>query len=111
MNDTLISIPTNFNMLSTIFCCIIEHWRIPEYEEKLSEKEFEILKRLRECIFLLRDDPKTKVLLVTHEELCVVIKAYEIGFKELKDAGDFEAIVGLDEAEGSRVLRELMSFL
>ena len=107
MIESKISIPADFDTLHIILFCIIEHWRMPQYEERLSKDEFETLKSLRESVLSMRDNPTAEELLVSKGELLILIKAYEIGFAELKDADDFHTLVGQDETQGENVLQML----
>jgi len=106
-----IVIPVDHDILNIIYNCIIEHWRMPQYEEELSQETFKLLQELRERILGLRGNPKTEEIKLSRSELDVIVKAYEIGFRELiRDGGDFHPIVGHETKRGEEVLEILKSY-
>jgi len=112
MTNREVIIPVDHEMLHIIYMCIIEHWRMPQYEENLSRNDFDLLKRLREKFLALRENPKTQEVHLSYEDIIALIKAYEIGFGELTRGGDdFHSIVGYNIERGEEVLKILKSYL
>ena len=106
--------PVDKNTLHIILMCIIEHWRMPQYEEQLSPEDFSTLEQLREKVLDLRDDRTTTELRIYEKNLGVMIRAFKIGFGELTrggDGGEFHTIVGQEVEQGQEVLRILESYL
>src|SRR3989344_7093599 len=96
-----IPIPVDRDTLHIIYSCIIEHWRMPQYEEKISAEDFALLEELRAKILQLRDERDVKEIMLSERELDVIIRAYEIGLGELvKDGDEFPTIVGHDTERG-----------
>ncbi len=107
MSDKKLKIPVDATILNVILMCIIEHWPMPQYKRELTKEEFAMLEKLRSEIFTLRDSADPSVLEVAKQELDVIIKAFEIGFKELVGAEDFRIIVGKNVAFGEEIFLKL----
>lgn len=107
MEDNNVKVLLSSNEIHILHSCITEHWEMPEYKNKLSSKNFELLESLRLNIFDVYQKECEHEFDFTKVELSVLVESYVIGFGLLVDAEDFETIVGFASEEGSKLLEKL----
>jgi hypothetical protein len=108
-------IKLNEREVHTIYMSIIEHWRMPQYEQELSNDEFSSLQIIRSDFEEIHngsgmtDEIKQYPFEFDKGEISTLIKAMKIGMREL-DPTEFPTIVGEPWEYGIELVSKLEMF-